>query len=148
MLALPGRKRAQYSVPDHEGTLFAIAADPELSYTQVAIYNKVDISVLETEADYRQLLANRLFNQMINARFAETARSVNPPFLAAGSGRSNLIRTKGIAYVAAAVERNAVPPALAALAGELRRVDKCGFHETEIERARREKKAVDVEKGK
>ena len=75
---------------------------------------------------------------MINSRFSETARGSEPPFLAAGSGRTNLVRTKGVTYLAAAVEGNAVAPGLEALIEEARRIEVYGFTETELDRARRE----------
>ncbi|MAG13242.1 MAG: peptidase M16, partial [Spirochaetales bacterium] len=37
--AADGPQRITYTVPDHDETLYAVASDPELSYTQVSIYN-------------------------------------------------------------------------------------------------------------
>jgi zinc protease len=131
-------KRPTYTVPDHEETLFAIASDSELSYSQVIMYNKAQNSVLETRADYRSLLSHRLFGEMINARLSETARSADPPFLAGGAGQTDLVRTKGVSYLAAAVEGNNVAPALHALVEEITRVQQQGFLESEFDRAKRE----------
>jgi zinc protease len=133
-----GRKRVAYTVPDHDETLYAIASDPELPYTQVSIYNKASVAILETEDDYRELLVHQLYSHMINARFAEAARESDPPFLAAGSGRTNLVRTKGISYLAAAVEGNEVVPALRALIEQARSVQGFGFTQSELTRARLE----------
>lgn len=75
---------------------------------------------------------------MINSRFSETARESNPPFLAAGSGRSNLVRTKGISYLSAAVEGNNVAPALRELIKAARRIQEFGFTKGELDRAQLE----------
>ena len=133
-----GPKRVTYTVPDHDETLYAVASDPELPYTQISIYNKASVAALETEDDYRELLVHQLFSYMVNSRFSETSRESNPPFLAAGSGRTNLVRTKGISYLAAAVEGNNVAPALRALIEEARRVQEFGFTKSELDRARLE----------
>jgi zinc protease len=130
-----GPIRARYAVPDHSDTLFALASDPELAYTQISVYNKADISALVSEEDYRDMLVHRLYGRMINARFSESSRSADPPFLAAGSGRSNLVRPKGINYLSAVVEGNNVTLALQSLLYEARRVKQFGFTQGELDRA-------------
>jgi zinc protease len=131
------REREYYRVPDHRETRFAIAADPELPRTTVALYNKRDIEVLRTHEDYRQSLVHQLFSIMMNARFSEIAQEPDAPFIAAGAGRDRLVRTKGIDYLIALVEAGREEDGLSALVTEAGRVLQYGFTETELERARK-----------
>ena len=133
-----GRIRETYQVPDHQDTLFAIGSDPELGYTQVSIYNKAEVSTLSTEEDYRGMLVHRLYSRMINSRFSERAQGADPPFLAAGSGRQSLVRTKGINYLSAVVTGNDVKRGLESLIKEAKGVNQHGFTKSEFERARKE----------
>ena len=132
------RPRKFYTVPDHDRTLYAVASDPEQPYTQVAIYNKGEASALDTYEDYRKLLVHQLYSRMINARFSEAARSPDAPFLAAGSGRTNLVRSKGVNYLFAVAEGNQVGQALEAIIVEARRALEYGFTSGELDRAKRE----------
>lgn len=130
------RERVYYPVPDHRQTRFAIAADPELSRTTVAIYNKRAPDVLRTHEDYRTSLVHQLFSIMMNARFSEISQEPDAPFIAAGAGRDRLVRTKGIDYLIALVETGGEAEGLSALVREANRVLQFGFTETELERAR------------
>lgn len=132
------RPRVYYEVPDHRETRYAIAADPELQRTTVAVYNKRPVEVLRTHEDYRQSLVHQLFSIMMNARFNEISQSPDAPFIAAGAGRDRLVRTKGIDYLIALVETGGESEGLSAIVREANRVLQFGFTESELERARQD----------
>ncbi len=131
------RPRPTFGVPDHEDTRFVVASDPETSYTSVAVYVKRDAEALVTEQDYRDLIMGQLFTSMVNDRLDEISRRSDAPFLGAGVSSGSLVRTKAAATVSAAVEGNAVGPALEALVVEMRRVIEHGFTPAELDRAKR-----------
>jgi zinc protease len=65
------RERIMYPVPDHNDVLFAIATDPEARYTEIDLYFKSELRPQKTVADYRELLMEQLFNNMLNTPFKE-----------------------------------------------------------------------------
>ena len=128
--------REAFAVPDHEETRFVVASDPETSYTTVSVYVKRDAETLTTREDYRATIMGQLFTSMFNARLEEITREPDAPFLGAGVSSGSLVRTKAAATLSAAVDGNAVAPALEALVAEVRRVTEHGFTATELERAK------------
>ena len=128
--------REAFAVPDHEETRFVVASDPETSYTTVSVYVKRDAETLTTREDYRAMIMGQLFTSMFNARLDEITREPDAPFLGAGVSSGSLVRTKAAATLSAAVDGNAVAPALEALVAEVRRVTEHGFTATELERAK------------
>ncbi|HKJ86276.1 MAG TPA: pitrilysin family protein, partial [Spirochaetia bacterium] len=130
------RPRPTFEVPDHEDTRFVVAADPETSYTSVAMYVKRDAEALVSEDDYRGLIMGQLFTAMMNERLDELSRRSDAPFLGAGVSSGSFVRTKAAATVSAAVEGNEVGPALEAVVVEMRRVIEHGFTPAELDRAK------------
>lgn len=132
------REREVFSIPDREGTHYAIASDPETQFTQISVYSiqEGQAPALRTEDDYRAVLARNLFTAMLNVRLQEIGRQANAPFLAAESGGTRLARTKTAFAMSAAVSENEVEPALQAMILEARRVREFGFTQSELERAR------------
>ena len=128
------RERIVFGVPDHEQTLFSIATDPEMPATNVQVYHKMDPEQGWTIGGYRQRIVERLYNSMLNNRFAEIAREPNPPFLRASSGQGQLIRSKDAYFLSAGVLENSIERGLAALFTEAERVARFGFTESELER--------------
>lgn len=130
------RERTYYPVPDHEEPLFAITTDPEASFTQVVIYYKRDVKIDKTIGDYRQSLAEQLYNQMLNNRLDELRQQADPPFLAAQSSTGRLIRTKDTYFLGAAVKEDGIERGLDAALTEAFRVKKYGFVQSELDRAK------------
>jgi len=128
------RPRQDYPVPDHPGTLYTVATDPEATVTTVSVINKMAFRDQTTVGSYRQSLVERLFASMLSARFEELSHSANPPFLAAETSRSMFVHTSEVtALNALAVDGN-VEKALTAMFTEMERVTKFGFTSTELER--------------
>jgi zinc protease len=130
--------RPSYPVPDHDGTLFAIATDKEATNSIVAVYHKLPLADQSTIGSYRQMLVERLFNDMLNDRLTEIAQKPNPPFLGAVSSRGRFVGSKDVYVLSALVAEGGIAKGLQALYTEGERVARFGFTATELERRKNE----------
>ncbi|HET7458351.1 MAG TPA: pitrilysin family protein, partial [Gemmatimonadaceae bacterium] len=130
------RPRPSYSVPDHDAPLVAIATDREATGTSVEVIYLMPPRPANTVATYRRGMIEGLYDAMFNERLNELARRPNPPFIGAGSNVGRLIRAREVYSIGAAVSDSAVERGLAALLTEAERVDKFGFTQGELDRAR------------
>jgi zinc protease len=129
------RVRPGYDVPDHAGTVYAIASDKEMTMTNVGITNLLPSREQGSVGVYRQQIVDRLFSGMLTARFSEIAQKPDAPFMFAGSGRGNFLgRTKDAASLNAVVKEDGIERGLDALLGEAERVSRFGFTATELDR--------------
>ncbi|RMF54850.1 MAG: insulinase family protein, partial [Calditrichaeota bacterium] len=131
-------KRPLYPVPDHPGTLYAIATDKEATRSSVSIYFKRDVRDQSTEGAYRQMLVEALYNSMFNNRFEELLHQPDPPFLYAYSGQGRFVRTKEFYILGAAVKEGEIIRGLEAVLREAKRVKQFGFTSAELERQKQE----------
>ncbi|HUP88208.1 MAG TPA: insulinase family protein [Longimicrobiales bacterium] len=131
-----GPPRAPFPVPDHDTTLVSITADKEATVASVSVYNKLPLHTQVTVADYRLSLAQSLFMQMINDRFEELTQQGNPPFIGASAGGGAVVRTKEAFILGAATKDDGILRGLEAVMTEAARVQKHGFAETELQRAK------------
>jgi zinc protease len=130
--------RPAYPVPDHDETLFAIAADKEATDSIVSVYHKLPLRDQGTVGAYRQMLVERLFNSMLNGRFAEITQKPGPPFMGAVSSQGRFIGSKEAFVLSALVEEGGIEKGLRALYTEGERVARFGFTATELEREKSE----------
>ncbi|HWN94176.1 MAG TPA: insulinase family protein [Methylomirabilota bacterium] len=129
-------KRPLPAVPDHEGTLFSIETDPELSSTSIQIACKHPLAPDGSASDYRRDLVEGIYSQMLNQRIGERVLEAKPPYLFAGVGKSHMVRVKDMASMRAGVKEGLWPEGLKALLLESRRARRDGFTAAEFERAR------------
>ena len=61
------KPRPAYPVPDHPGTRYAVATDPELPAASVTIFNKLPIREQATVLSYRERIIDHLYAAMFNA---------------------------------------------------------------------------------
>jgi zinc protease len=132
------RKRENFPVPDHDGTLFAIASDPEATGSSVSIYYKHDIQQQTTVSDYRRGLVESIYNSLLNLRIDELLQKPEPPFLNAYSTLGHFIRTKDFYVLSATVKDNGIETGLEALLTEAARVRLHGFTQSELDRQKKE----------
>ena len=130
------RPRPSFPVPDHPGTLYAIATDKEATSTSISIYGKMDVRDPRTVGAYRQEMVERLFSSMLGARFSELAQKPDAPFVGAGGSRGPFVRTKEASTLSALVKGTAVEQTLEVLFTEAERVARFGFTPGELERAK------------
>ena len=130
-------KRPMYDVPDNKEPLIAIASDKEATSSSVNLIYKLPAESVKTVGDYRKLLMERLYLNMLNSRFAEIAEKPDAPFLAAGASKSSFFArsTEGFT-LAANVKDGGIEKAAEALLTEARRVDQFGFLQSELDRVK------------
>ncbi len=128
------RQRTLYPVPDHEETLFAIATDKEAMGTSVAVYHKFPLEDMSTVGDYRRIIAEQLYNSMLNQRFSELAQQKDPPFIFASSGKGRFVRSKEVYMLSARAKDEGIKRGLEVLMIESERVARHGFTSSELER--------------
>ncbi|HSM36923.1 MAG TPA: insulinase family protein [Longimicrobiales bacterium] len=130
------RPRPSFEIPGHEDVLVSIETDPELTQTQLIVYHKLDLDEDLTVGDYRRQLVERLYFTMLNQRLDEIRRQPDAPFLLSFSSKGRLGRTRGAYTLGALVPEGGVVRALESILTEAERVDRHGFTETELERAK------------
>ena len=128
------KARPSYPVPDHPGTLFAVATDREAPSATISVYSKIDVRDPRIVGTYRTQLVERLFSGMLGARFAELAQKPDAPFLGAGGGRGLFVRTKSVSTLSAAAKGDAIDRTLEVLFTETERVARFGFTPGELDR--------------
>lgn len=138
--AIPAKENPRpallYDVPDHLEPKVVIATDKEASSTSVQIVWKHDTEPNATVADYRKTLINNLYTQMLNARLQELALQPEPPFSQAFNYKFNMVRSKATYAMVAVVDETGVMNGLNALLTEAERVNRFGFTQTELNRAK------------
>ena len=135
------RERKSFEVPDHKETFVAVASDPEASFSNVQLMYKDSGApkIMSTEADYRQMLVKRLFSTMINNRLSELTNVPNPPFTYAGTYHGgSWARTKHAFQSYAMTAEGGQLNALKVLLEENERVQRHGFQQSELDRAKTE----------
>ena len=130
------RAREAMPVPHEHPTAVAINTDPEMQFTTVSVYDKLDHRPEATRADYRRYLVEALYHRMLGARFSELALDPAAPFTYAGSSTSDLTRTADGFVRSATAKQGHAAEALAVLFKEIARVEAHGFLQSELERAR------------
>src|SRR5262247_3838064 len=129
--------RPTYDVPDHEGSVYAIMTDKELTTTSVSIENILPARKQGTVGAYRQDIVDSLFSSMLSVRFSEIAQQPDAPFLGAGAGRGPWVTpAKDEAELSARVREDGIQKGLDALLTEVERVRRFGFTATELDRQR------------
>jgi zinc protease len=128
------RPRPRFDVPEHPGTRFAIATDPEATVTVVNVSSAIAARDQTTIGAYRQQTAERVVSGLLSARLGELSQKPDAPFLAAGTSRGLFVSAAEMTSMTAVVADGGVEKGLAALFAEADRMTKFGITETELER--------------
>ncbi len=128
--------RPSFDLPGHADTRFAIATDPELTTTSVAVLYKEAPDREATVGAYRRILLDRLYNRMLNARLYERTQQADAPFLGAFTGKAGFVRASDLYLMQALVADGGIPAGLDALLTEAARVRRHGFLASELVRAK------------
>jgi zinc protease len=128
------RPRPAFDVPRHDGTLYAIATDPEATMASVSAYSKMAFREASTVGAYRRQIVERLFGAMLSARLNELAQKADAPFLGAGASRGLFVKSAEASMLSAAAQNDGIERALETLFVETERVVRHGFTPTELER--------------
>lgn len=133
------RPRKMFEVPNHKETFVAIETDKEATGSDVEIiYKDYEMpKTIVTVGDYQKDLEKGLFSMMLNNRLRELANSPTPPFTFGMSYHAGIgARTKEGYQARAMTAEGKQLEALKVLLDENRRVQKYGFSESELERAK------------
>lgn len=130
------KPRPIYPVPDHPGTLYAIATDKEAPSASVSILSKFDARERGSVGAYRRQTVERLFGAMLSTRFSELAQKPDAPIVGAGSGRGQFVRGKEVTSLSAGVKGDAIEKTIEVLFTEAERVARFGFTQGELDRVK------------
>ena len=133
----PRRRRRSarcFDVPEHPGTRFTIATDPEATVTVVNVSSAIAARDQTTIGAYRQQTAERVVSGLLSARLGELSQKPDAPFLAAGTNRSLFVSAAEMTSMTAVVPDTGIEKGLAALFAEADRMTKFGITETELDR--------------
>ena len=136
----PANERAHLAggVPKADGTRISIETDKELPEARVEIYNMVPHRSNASRRDDRRLLVEQIYMTIVNERFAQLRRKQETPFTDAGVEISSPDSMKEIDSFTREVEvkNGKLEDALRALLTETLRVERHGFTQAELDRAR------------
>jgi len=131
------RERNVYDAPGHAEVLYAVASDPEATRSSVNILFKHPARVDRTAGEYRDNIVERIYHEMLNARFSELSQKADAPFLYAFSTKWGWARTSEMLALGAGVVDGGIPAGLEAVLIEGERVRRHGFTSTELDRAKK-----------
>ncbi len=132
------RERIVPPVPHDHPTAVTVAQDPEMPWSSVTVYDKLDKRRETTKGDYRRFIVENLYHQMLNARFAELGLDPSAPFTYAGSSVGGFARASDMFTRDAQSKEGRLNESLALLFREIERVERYGFLQSELDRARKE----------
>jgi zinc protease len=128
--------RTEYSIPLLNKNQFITVTDKEFPVTVAQILIKHPESKLITRTDYRNSIVRSLFNEMLGARFAELSKQANPPFLQGGANISGFLAGLDNYSAFVVAKPGEMEKGFKAVLTETERVQRFGFTETELERAK------------
>ncbi len=134
--AASAKPRPMYDVPDHPGTRYTIATDPEAPATTVSVSSTMTARDQTTLGAYRQQTIERAFAGLLSARLGELAQKPGAPFLDAQTNRGYFVLSAEATTLSALVPNGGVERGLTALFTEADRVARFGFTQTELDRYR------------
>lgn len=132
------KPRQEYSVLPHKDTKIAIVTDPEQPNTMVQIMYKRPEIKAKTLYDIRETMKRVLFNSMIGNRINELTQQSDPPFLAGYSNYGGFLGNQDAFSSYVMAKDGNVNRAVTAILDENARVDRFGFTETELDRAKKQ----------
>ncbi|WP_299291386.1 M16 family metallopeptidase [uncultured Mucilaginibacter sp.] len=126
----------KYEIPVHKQILVKIVTDKEQPYTIAQIIVKRPGTVVKNTMDLLENLRISLFNSMINARISELTQQSNPPFLFAQSSYSDFLADLEAFSSIVVTKPGELEKGVKAIVAENERVQKFGFTQTELDRAK------------
>lgn len=130
------RARIHGEVPKADGTRVAIVTDKELPFSLVGVFNLVAHRPEASKQDFRRLVSEQLYQAVINERLASVARRPEAPFAGAGVQIDSDTREIDAFSRQAQAKQGKEEDTLRSLLTEVLRVEKHGFTQSELDRAR------------
>ncbi|WP_138477564.1 M16 family metallopeptidase [Dyadobacter bucti] len=133
------KKRVKYDIPLDGSTRISIVTDPEYPQNLIQVIYKQPNNKEKTLLDVRNNFAQELYNAMLGQRMQELTQKANPPFLYGGSQYGDFLgNLDSYTSVALAKDAASLKTALTALLEENIRVQKFGFTQAELDRAKKD----------
>ena len=129
-------ERRYFDVPAGDDILFSRERDPEATSARVEWSVKHPPHRLVRDTDYRENLVASLRDAMLGQRLYERTQVEQPPYVAAGGGSSELVRTSDAYSLVALARDGRYLDAFRALMEEAERIQRFGFTQAELDRAR------------
>lgn len=129
-------ERTFAALPDHAEPIVVVATDPEATNNTLVVLFKQPYKPTITVGDYRHELVLSLMSEMMNARLTELTQEAASPFIYAGHGHNPLVRKTSAEEFYALAKEGQTAEALKLLLEAARRVDRHGFLESELKRAK------------
>ena len=130
------RARIHGEVPKADGTRVAVVTDKELPFSLVGVFNMVAHRPEATKQDFRRIVAEQLYQAILNERLASVARRPDAPFAGAAVNIDSDTREIDAFSRQAQAKQGKEEDTLRALFTEVLRVEKFGFAQSELDRAR------------
>ncbi len=130
------RPRIAGGVPKADGTRISIVTDREIPIQLVAVYNVLAHRAEATRRDFRRIVAEQLYQEMLNDRMRAIARRPDAPFQTAFAAVQGMTREIDAFARTAIAKAGKTEDALRSLFAEVLRVEQHGFAASELERAR------------
>ena len=133
------RKRIKYNIPLDGTTKVAIVTDPEYPQNLIQLIYKQPNSKEKSLKDVRDNFSQELYNSMMGQRIQELTQTAKPPFLYGGSQYGDFLgNLDSYTSIALAKDATSMKTALTALLEENARVQKFGFTQPELDRAKKD----------
>ncbi|MGG7663063.1 M16 family metallopeptidase [Dyadobacter sp. BHUBP1] len=133
------KKRIRYDIPLDGSTKVAIVTDPEYPQNLVQLIYKQPNTKEKSLQDVRNNFAQELYNAMMGQRMQELTQKANPPFLYGASQYGDFLgNLDSYTSIALAKDAASMKTALTTLLEENARVQKFGFTQPELDRAKKD----------
>jgi zinc protease len=130
------RTRVTAGVPAADGTRVSIETDKEVPATSVAIFNLVAHRPNASRRDYRRFVVEQVYQAIVNERLDTIRRRSDAPFLNAFTSIGGQTREIDAYTRRAQVKNGQIEDTLKSLLTEALRVERHGFTQAELDRAR------------
>jgi len=134
---LKEKPRTNFTIALNSKNQFIEVTDKENKGTSAEILIKHPEQELKSAADYRNSIIRSLFNDMLSARYTELTRQADPPYISGGARISNFINSLDDYSASVAAKPGELEKGLKAVWRETIRVNRFGFTESELERAKK-----------
>ena len=126
--------RPTFDIPGQEQPQVQVFTDSESPGSQYILVRRLSPEVGADQTTFRRKMVEELAFMMLNARLFERGQTENPPYLWAGSARSQFVLPLDILTFQAWVEEGDLERGLSAMLEEIQRAKQHGFTEGELSR--------------
>ncbi len=128
----------KYPIPDHQEFLYTTISDPETKGSFIQIIQKNTDRELITESDFRDYLVEHLYLSILNTRIRTKEKKGSAIAVGSKYVKSARIRFLPRHTFLIRVKENRYKDGLREAFVELEKIKRFGFHESELERAKKE----------